>query len=270
MEIKRLSSPANPVEVGPSSRPDYQEEIQSPAPDPESVQPESQAPDPGTKISQPRKGRKHSPEARAKMSEAQKGKKLSPEHKAKIGRASKGKKHSQEARAKMSEAQKGKKHSQEARARIGEAQKGEKNHLYDQNIDKVHLAIAAHVRGESMVQASRNQGFHKTWLAVWKCKHPERFQMLYRQAADELDRVALKREIGAYVSGLSPGETGLSRNQAGIRLARRALRLCYDEDLSTAEASQELGLDPGWLDQYQQTHPLTCQKLNSVIQQSRP
>ena len=89
------------------------------------------------------------------------------------------------------------------------------------------------------------------------------------QLADGLDRAVLRGDIGAYVLGSLPKEASFDRDQSGIGLARRALRLCYNEDLSTAEASQELGLDPGWLDQYQQTHPLTCQELNSEIQHSR-
>ncbi len=210
------------------------------------------------------------------MSEAHKGKKLSPEHRAKISEAKKGRKHSPESRARMSEAKKGernpnygKKRSPETRAKISEAKKGYKNYHYDQSIDEVRLAIAARVRGESMSRASLDQGFRRNWLTVWKSRYPERFQMLYGQAADELDRATLEADIGAYILGLSPEGASLDRDQAGIRLARRALRLCYDEDLSTAEASQELGLDPGWLDQYQQTHPSTYQELNSIIRHSR-
>ena len=235
MEIRRPNPPANPAEVGPGSRPDHQEEAQPPAPDTDPTQPDSQAPDPEARVGQTRKGRNLSPEARAKISKANKGKKRSPE----------------------------------TRAKISEAQKGDKHYHYDQSIDKIQLAIAAHVQGESMVQASRDQGFDGSWLSHWKCEYPERFQMLYGQVADELDRAALEADIGAYVLGSLPEEGSFGRDQADIRLARRALRLCYDKDLSAAEAGQELGLDPGWLDQYKQTHPSTYQKLDSTIRRSR-
>ena len=143
METRRPTPPDNPAEVGPGSWPDYREESQPPAPDTESVQPESQAPDSG------------------------------------------------------------------AGARISQANKGERNWTYDQNIDKVCLAIVAHVRGESMKQASHNQGFNRNWLSQWKREHPERPQMLYGQAADELNRARLEADIGAYALGLSSEEVGL-------------------------------------------------------------
>ena len=184
---------------------------------------------------QTRKGRRQSPETRAKISQANQGKKLSPEH----------------------------------RAKISQANQGDKNSRYDRSIDKVRLAIADHVRGASMSQASRNQGFGSQWLGNWKFRHPERFRTLYMQAADGLDRAALRRDIGAYVLDSLPEGASLDQDQAGIGLARRALRLCYDEDLSTAEASQQLGLDPGWLDQYQQIYPLIYQELDSKIRHSR-
>ena len=252
METRRPHPSDNPAEAGPSGRPDYREEIRPPAPDTDPTQPDSQAPDPGAKTSQARKGKKHSQEAKDKMSQAHKGKKLSPEHKAKI-----------------SQANKGKKLSPEHKAKISQAQKGDKSPVYDRSIDKIQLAIAAHVRGESMAQASRDQGFFYTRLSQWKAKYPERFQMLYMQAADRLDQARLEADIGACALGLSPEEAGFDRDQAGIRLARRALRLCYDDGLSAAEAGQELGLDPGWLDQYQQTHPSTYRELDSEIRRSR-
>ena len=111
-----------------------------------------------------------------------KGKSLSAEHKANISRSMKGKKHSPEHRAKLSRANKGKKHSPKTKAKQSRANKGKKHHSYDQNIDEVRLAIAAHVRGESMSQASRDQGFHEDWLGGWSRNHPERFRMLCRQA----------------------------------------------------------------------------------------
>ena len=218
-----------------------------------SIPPEDRPTPPArAEANQTRKGRRQSPETRAKISEAQKGKKLSPETKAKISKANKGRKRSPETKAK-----------------IGEANKGKKHYLYDQNIDKVHLAIVAHVRGELISQASRNQGFNVEWLGSWKRRHPERFQAIYMEEAAALDQLTIQRAIGAYILGLSPEEASFDRDQSGIGLARRALRLCYDEDLSTAEASQELGLEPGWLDQYQQTHPSTYQELNSIIRHSR-
>ena len=68
---------------------------------------------------------------------------------------------------------------------MSEDRKGDKSPDYDRNIDQVVLAIAAHVRGESMAQAGREQGFGRGWLTNWKCGHPKRFQALYAEAVDK-------------------------------------------------------------------------------------
>ena len=76
------------------------------------------------KMSENRKGTRHSQEARRKISEAGKGRRLSTEHKQKLLQSRTGTRHSQEARRKISEAGKGRTHSQEARRKISEAGKG--------------------------------------------------------------------------------------------------------------------------------------------------
>ena len=259
-------SPELPPTPGPEAGPTF-----NPAPQ-ENISPQSSDP-------QVFEAGRYSPETRARMSEAQKGKKHSPETRAKISEARKGKKHSPESRAKISEAKKGernpnygKKHSSETRAKISEAQKGKKHHRYDQSIDKVRLAIADHVRGESLAQASRNQGFNHNWLCIWKSKHPERFQAIYMEGAVALDQLTIQRAIGAHALGASIWEASLSvgmetdwlpawkkahpdefqrlldREQSGIGLTRQVLDLRYDENLAVAEASQRLELEPDQLD----------------------
>ena len=187
--------------------------------------------------------------------------------------------HSPETRAKISEANKGKRNSNygknpspETRAKIGEAQKGKKNHRYDQSIDKVRLAIADHVRGESLAQASRNQGFNPKWLFNWKRNHPERLRAIYMKGAVALDKLTVQRAIGAHALGASIWEASLSvgmgtdwlpawkkahpdefqrlldREQSGIGLTRQVLDLRYDENLAAAEASRRLELEPDQLD----------------------
>ncbi len=237
------------------------------------------SPETRAKISKANKGKKRSPESRARMSEVHKGKKHSPETKARMSEAQKGKRNpnygkkpSPETRARISKANKGKKRSPESRARVSEAQKGGKNHRYDRSIDKPRLAIADHVRGESLVQASRNQGFFHTWLGTWKSRHPERFQAIYMEEAAALDQLTIQRAIGAHALGASIREASLSvgmepdwlpvwkkahpaefqrlldREQSGIGLTRQVLDLRYDENLAATEASRRLELEPDQLD----------------------
>ena len=161
----------------------------------------------------PMYGRSHFDETRAKMSEAQRGennpmygRSHSDETRAKISEAKRGKKRSPETRAKMSEAQRGennpmygRSHSDETRAKISEAMRGEKHYRYDQNIDKVRLAIADYVQGASMAKASRSaQGFTNTWLVDWRRRHPERFQTFYSEAVAAASLSITQRDIVAH------------------------------------------------------------------------
>ena len=171
-------------------------------------------------------GRCHTPETKTKMSEAHKGKRKSPETKAKMSEAKKGDKNpnygkelSPEHRAKISESKKTKNLSSETKAKMSEAKKGERHPRYDQSIDKVRLAIADCVRGWSMLQASRNQGFSDAWLSCWRHSHRQRFQDLYLEIATELTRAAINEALGSRVL-----------------------------DLTAEEFGQQLGLESDWLD----------------------
>ena len=86
------------------------------------------------KISDSRKGIKHSMETRRKMSLWRKGRKLTEEHKRNISLANKGRKHSEETKKKMSEFHKGKKLTEEHKKKLSLARlgrfKGEKNWHY--------------------------------------------------------------------------------------------------------------------------------------------
>ncbi len=116
------------------------------------------------------------------MSQAQKGKKVSPETRAKISRGNKGKELSPETRAKMS-------HST----------KGAKNHRYDKSIDAIKRAIEENVWGQTMSQASRNQGYESSWLSGWKRQHPDRFATYYQEAGTRMQQAALDRAIRIHV-----------------------------------------------------------------------
>ncbi len=101
-------------------------------------------------------GKKHSPEHREKLRQANLGRKLSPEHREKVRQSKLGKPRSQKTREKLRQANLGKKMSPEARKKIGQSQIGK-------TISPKHIEKIRQVSMKPIAQYTLDGEFIREW-----------------------------------------------------------------------------------------------------------